>query len=38
MDYAATRTGRYRVEVSYGAPPRPWIFSSPVYLMAGRQP
>ncbi len=34
MDYRASAPGRYRVEVSYGSPPRPWIFSSPIYLVS----
>jgi hypothetical protein len=34
MDYAAATPGRYRVEVSYGSPARPWIFSSPIYLIS----
>ena len=34
MDYRTSSPGRYRVEVSYGSPARPWIFSSPIYLVA----
>jgi hypothetical protein len=34
MDYRAAKPGRYRVEVSYGSPARPWIFSSPIYLVS----